>query len=376
MQNLSLFPDSYPGVPPTEGVKYIGSKLKIIPYLLQLSSKISFKSVFDGFSGTTRVSQAFARLGYQVFCNDIAVWSKVFATCYLLNKKDRSYYQEIINHLNNLPGKEGWFTENYGGKPNKGSSIQADGLKKPWQIHNTRKLDAIREEIEHLGLPEVEKSVPLTSLILALDEVDNSIGHFASYLNQWAPRSYKMMKMRVPALINSTLEHKVYQDDIFSVAPKVETDLAYYDPPYGSNNDKMPPSRVRYSAYYHLWTTICLNDQPKLFGKVRRRADSSDEISSSPFEEFRKNPQGRFIAITVIEKLIKETKSKYIILSYSSGGRATAEELYQVLEENGKVMEIMDIDYQKNVMAGMRWTNEWIRESEKPNKEFLFLLKK
>ena len=48
-----------------------------------------------------------------------------------------------------------------------------------------------------------------------------------------------------------------------------DVDLAYYDPPYGSNNDKMPPSRVRYASYYHVWTTIIQNDRPELFGKGR-----------------------------------------------------------------------------------------------------------
>jgi adenine-specific DNA-methyltransferase len=32
--------------------------------------------------------------------------------------------------------------------------------------------------------------------------------------------------------------------------------------------------------------------------------------------------------------------------------------------------------YRKNVMAGMRWTNEWVNEAEAPNKEFLFLIEK
>ncbi len=28
------------------------------------------------------------------------------------------------------------------------------------------------------------------------------------------------------------------------------------------------------------------------------------------------------------------------------------------------------------VMAGMRWTNEWVHVAEAPNKEFLFLIEK
>ncbi|RKU19239.1 hypothetical protein C6501_01555 [Candidatus Poribacteria bacterium] len=34
------------------------------------------------------------------------------------------------------------------------------------------------------------------------------------------------------------------------------------------------------------------------------------------------------------------------------------------------------MNYKRNVMAGMRWTLEWVSAAEKPNREFLFLLKK
>ena len=138
--------------PPTQGIKYIGSKLKLIPQVLELVKKVNAETILDGFAGTTRVSQALAKLGYTVICNDIAPWSKVFGTCYLLNTKPRETYQPLIDHLNAVQPVDGWFTEHYGGHANDGSALQADGLKKPWQCHNTRKLDAIRQEIEHLNL--------------------------------------------------------------------------------------------------------------------------------------------------------------------------------------------------------------------------------
>ncbi len=177
-------------------------------------------------------------------------------------------------------------TEHYVGEPNGGCSVNDDGLKKPWQKHNTRRLDAIREEIDRLSLTDVERAVSLASLILALDEVESTLGHFASYLNDWSPRSYNNLHLQVPRLILSTEKHAVRRGDIFDVLPRVEADLAYFDPPYGSNNEKMPLSRVRYAAYYHLWTTVCLNDKPSIFGKAKRRADTSDNVACSPFEEF------------------------------------------------------------------------------------------
>jgi adenine-specific DNA-methyltransferase len=356
-------------IPRTEGIKYAGSKLKLLPHILELAARVEPRTVFDGFSGTTRVSQAFAQCGFSVIANDIAVWSKVFGECYLLAAHPAGYYQNLIDHLNALPGKDGWFTEHYGGDAN-----NRNGLKKPWQRHNTLKLDAIREEIEQLSAGE--KAVALTGLILALDEVDSTIGHYASYLNDWSPRSYREMKLRVPRLIPKTREHEVHRADIFDLVGTIDADLAYYDPPYGSNNDKMPPSRVRYAAYYHLWTSICFFDKPTLFGKENRRADTSDGLSASVFEEYRRNEAGRFIVVEAIERLLRQTKARHVIMSYSSGGRATAEELNGVISRSGKLIDVVEVDYKRNVMGGMRWTNEWVRDAEQTNREFLFLIEK
>lgn len=373
---LPLFDNGVFGVPETEGIKYVGSKLKLLPYILDMVSRTSAKVVLDGFSGSTRVSQALAKSGYQVVCNDKAVWSEVFGSCYLLIQNSKNVYKSLIEELNATPPKEGWFTFHYGGHANEGNAIQNDGFKKPWQIHNTMKLDGIRDRIDEMGLSPIEKSIALTSLILALDKVDSTLGHYVSYLKKWSPRSYNKLHLEIPNVFEHRLSHVVSRKDVFDVADS-HVDLAYYDPPYGSNNEKMPPSRVRYASYYHLWTTICLNDKPQLFGKANRRIDTSDKVVCSAFEEFRRNPQsGGYVAVEAIEKLIKKTRSEWILLSYSSTGRSTAEELNEIFRCNAELVEVKKIDYKKNVMANMKWTNEWIKESEENNQEFLFLINK
>ncbi|GAB4452938.1 MAG: hypothetical protein OHK0036_15250 [Bacteroidia bacterium] len=355
----------------TQGIKYTGSKDKLLPYILKMIYPLHPKKVLDGFSGTTRVSQALAQLGYQVISNDISIWSKIFGYCYLLNKKEKKYYQDIIDYLNHLPGKYEWFSEHYGGSPEKNET------KKPWQLHNTMKLDAIREEIDKITNDEIEKSVLLTSLTLALDKVDNTIGHYSAYLRDWAPRSYKTMQLEVPHLILSEEENEVYNEDIFNLLQKkIECDVAYFDPPYGSSNDKMPPSRVRYQAYYHIWKTIILNDKPELFGKTNRRKDSSDNLSYSPFEDFRKNEEGHFIAYNAIAQLIQNTNAEYIVFSYSSGGRVPFSQLLDIFSTYARIETIQKINYQKNVMSNMKWTKEWINDESHQHQEYLFLLKK
>jgi len=378
----SLFDDFIIEMPQTQAIKYTGSKLKLLPYILSMSKSISGSknnvTIFDGFSGSTRVSQAYAKSGFTVYANDTAPYSKIFNTAFLLNEKPAKSYQPLIDHLNALKPIDGWFTENYGGDGVHKESNNGDGLKKPWQKKNTRKLDAIRQEIDTLNLDDVTKAVAVTSLILALDQVDSTLGHFASYLNDWSPRSYNDMKLKVPELWVNKNKHIVMDHDVFDALKILPNDIiiAYFDPPYGSNNEKMPPSRVRYASYYHIWTTICLNDKPKLFGKAKRRIDTSDTVAGSVFEEFRKGKSGKFIVTEAIEKLIRETKANYIILSYSSGGRATANELYDVLNFYGRIIDVKKIDYKKNVMATMKWTNDWIKDSEEKNYEYLFMMEK
>jgi len=77
-----------------------------------------------------------------------------------------------------------------------------------------------------------------------------------------------------------------------------------------------------------------------------------------------------------IEKLIKDTQSKFILFSYSSGGRVPFNDLVDSFSKNSKIIEIQKIDYKKNVMSFMRWTNEWVKEKEEPYQEYLFLLEK
>jgi len=355
-------------VPKTEGIKYAGSKLKLLPYIFEMVADLrDVDTVLDGFSGSTRVSQVFAQKGYSTTSNDISVWSEVFATCYLISNKSNEYYQQFIDYLNSLQGVDGWYTENYGGAESEN--------KKPFQIKNAQKLDAIRDEIDKLNLKWEDKCVLLTSLIYALDKVDSTLGHFAAYLSEWSPRSFNDLTLKLPLRFTLEGNNRVIRDDIFNTVAKNSFDLAYFDPPYGSNNEKMPPSRVRYASYYHLWTTIIQHDKPLLFGKAKRREDSRDELSVSVFEEFRKNENGDFIALKALKRLIQETNTHFLLLSYSSGGRATKQQLLDIILESGKLLDVKLIDYKKNVMSSMQTTKEWIN-SDEMHREYLFLMEK
>lgn len=360
----SLFDDLQ--VPQTEGIKYVGSKLKILPHIIQIINGLKIRTALDAFSGTTRVAQAFSQLGFDTSANDIAEYSEIFGHCYLLSTKPNEFYQKFIDELNSLKGTFGWFSQHYGGENEAG--------KRPFQLKNTMKLDAIRDKIDEFDLNFTDKAVLLTSLILALDCVDNTLGHYASYLSGWCKRSYNDLFLRLPRRFTPKTQNRVIKSDAFQAITNFY-DLVYFDPPYGSNNEKMPPSRVRYKAYYHFYKSVILNDKPRVFGKANRREDSRDTAFPCIFEEFKRDESNKFIAMRAIERLIANTNAHYILLSYSSGGRASKQELQEIISLNGRLLDAREIDYKKNVMSAMRWSYEWVND-DNTHKEYLFLLER
>lgn len=344
----------------TESIKYIGSKKKLLPYIYNIVKDLDVKYVLDGFSGSTRVSQLFANMGLFVHSNDIAIYSAVLAHCYLKADKSRiNYYKDLIDHLNTVKPINGYFTQHY----------YYDLVKHPFQLKNLKKLDGIREEIDNLRLGTTDKCVALTALLLGLDKVDNTLGHFASYLREYSKRSYDNLLLEVPKIIGlNNKYHKVFNKDIKEITNRY--DLVYLDPPYGSSNNKMPSSRVRYGSYYHFYTTVIKNDKPELFGKAGRPISTKDSIACSDFEDY-KIVNGRYQVHDTFVNLFNNIKSKYILLSYSSTGRLTKQELLDIIAD--RIIAIYEIPYKKNIMANMVSTNEWINNNQ--NKEYLFLMR-
>jgi len=352
----------------TQGIRYTGSKKNIIPKIYDIICNLDIQTVLDGFSGTTRVSQFFKKNGYSVVSNDIAEYSKVFGYTYLLNNKDKSYYLDKIEYLNSLKGVKGFYTENYGGTDNNGLSIQSDGTKRIWQIHNTMKLDAIRNEIDVIAEDEIEKSVLITSLILALDKVDNTLGHQIAFLKKWSNRSYNIMKLEIPDLIINNKDCDVIKGNVFDINRKF--DLCYFDPPYGTNNKITKTTRVRYTSYYNIWNTICLNDNPKLIGKSKRREDASSDRIPGAVSDFENTKD------SIVEEAFKklfEIESRYYLFSYNNKSKLSIDKLIDILKDNSIILKLLSFKHKENVQSSLITNGKWKKQDKNKNLEFLIL---
>ena len=79
--------------------------------------------------------------------------------------------------------------------------------------------------------------------------------------------------------------------------------------------------------------------------------------------------------MNALNTLISSAKTRYILLSYSSGGRVPKTALLDILHTHGKLIYKTEIDYKLNVMSTMCSTHQWSDEST-GHKELLFLLEK
>jgi len=333
-------------------IKYLGSKRKLIPQILAAIPK-DVRSVLDAFSGTARVSKALKEAGYAVHSNDLMEYAYILAICYTQAPPSiQEEAQQYIDTYNQLPGKPGWFTKTYCEKS------------RFFQPENGARIDAIREQIlmdDHMSI-ELE-SVLLTSLMEAADRVDSTCGIQMAYLKQWSKRSYNDLELRMPKLSkhhNYELDYvAIYGEAVEAIDFDETYDLVYLDPPYNQHS---------YAGNYHIWESLCKWDKPQVYGVACKREDV--RTHKSEFNSKRK-------AHEAMRQLIQACNSKYILVSYSSDGFISKDEMLSMLEERGPVT-VTEIDYGRHIMHNIGRHGS---KGEKPvteikaskNKEYLFL---
>ena len=141
-------------------IKYLGSKRTLIPALTQLGEASGAKTALDLFTGTTRVAQAFKKLGMTVTASDVASYSECFGKTWIEldgDNANRTELAEAILELDDLKGEAGYFTEKF--------CVDA----RYFQPKNGEKVDAIRERIERDYRESWMYYPLLTSLIMGAE---------------------------------------------------------------------------------------------------------------------------------------------------------------------------------------------------------------
>tara|TARA_R110001592_G_scaffold138501_2_gene357557 strand:+ start:13347 stop:14483 length:1137 start_codon:yes stop_codon:yes gene_type:complete len=366
-------------------IPYMGSKKVLLSFIedsIKDYTGLSKGNFLDAFSGSGRVSHHFRNM-FNVTANDMQAYSKIINEAYLLDIKSPEKLKTIIDDLNSLDESyfkitDGWYTKNYGGTYNNNSTVDSEKNRRPWIDYNARKIDMVRHKVDELYPKDcAEKSVLLTSLLLAVVKITNAMGHVNGYLKNWVPSNLKKLKLEmVPIDSPQKNKHVILQKNVINLEKDVKYDVVYVDPPYGSNNTKLSISgTTRYSAFYHLWNTIIINNKPKLWG----RAGKPFSIKGKPgTDELEYNVKDIVIPATI--KYMKAFNTKYLAFSYSNKGLMSKQDLLNIFEDSGyDSVKLYTKNHKTNSHAKAvlkDGSNIQRKNHNEPLTEYLFLMKK
>jgi adenine-specific DNA-methyltransferase len=300
--------------------RYIGNKYQLSEWIFSIIDKECSGEVFaDIFAGTGVVSAQANGRYKKIILNDFLYSNYIIYQAFFGKKQwNKNKVKNIIVKYNNLDHKNiknNYFSSNFGGKYFTNESAKLIGF--------------IRNDIENNKkyLSEMEYCVLIASLLYAVDRIANTVGHYEAYFkNKNYVKNNFEIKLINPVKID---EIEIYREDANSLVRRIESDIAYIDPPYNSR---------QYSRFYHVLENLVKWDKPKLYGVALKPKieNMSDYCRVNAKEKF--------------EDLISNIKAKYIVVSYnntykskssSSKNKITHEEILSILNKKGitKVFE-------------------------------------
>ena len=304
--------------------RYLGNKYRLLPFITQVVNDHcpNVQIVADLFAGTGAVSSAFQ--DRTIITNDI-LYSNYISNLAWFSSED--YDQEKITTLIEAYNHSQVRADNY-------MSLNfADTF---FSRQDCRKIGFIRQNIERLyrrhELNDRERALLITSLLYAMDKIAKTCGHYDAY--RQGVEFDQHLELAVPlASHNNNPNNRCYNQDINTLAPQVQADLVYLDPPYNSR---------QYCDAYHVLENVARWEQPEVFG-VARKMDRTNLKSAYCTKE----------ATQAFADLIEHINARYILLSYNnmekkgndrSNAKLADEDIMRILQAKGKV-QVFEEDY-------------------------------
>ena len=354
-------------------ITYIGNKRALLPFInsgietVKKSLGIDKLFCLDGFAGSGVVSRLLKHHSRILHSNDIENYSYIINQCYLSNKSDidEKYIKNILDILNNIPEKdlyEGFITKNYSPKND-------DDIKEGERVFYTHKNALIIDTIKKMifeTIPKDKQKFFLSPLLINASvhtntsgvfkgfHKKNGIGHFGGAGENALTRIKGKIFLENPVFSEEECEVRVFNQDINELIKKTENqnyDLVYYDPPYNQHP---------YGSNYFMLNIIA---------NPSEEIEIQTGVSGIAKDWYKSAYNKKDAAIVALEDLIKNTKSKYILISYNNEVIIPFDTFKDILNRYGKV-SVLEKDY--NTYRGCRNLNN----RDIKVKELLWILEK
>lgn len=336
--------------------RYIGNKSKLLSEIITATRNIIGETgtVVDLMAGTGSVAMEYRRQGYRVTASDVMTYSKHHLITQLLfneppkfnglrgivhehgqicidevQSENSRMYLSVIEHLNQLSPIEGYFFTEFSpsGRPANGCPGR-----KYFTSENARKIDAIRDEINHWIASRLitteEESVLKHTLIMAVNRIANISGTYGYYLSEFKKNSLAPIYL-IPFKFENigNTDHVILQGFAEELAVSITADLCYIDPPY---------MKRQYAANYHILETIARGDFPEAIGKsgLRDWWDQHSKLCT------------KTRSTDSFKKIVGEMNCSNFLISYSEDGLLSIKQLVGIFEEFGPV-RVNEIDYMR-----------------------------
>lgn len=304
--------------------RYLGNKYKLLPFIKKIVCENcqDIKIIADLFSGTGAVSSAFQE--YQLILNDILYSNYISNYAWFSPQEyDSKKIIQLIEGYNSAEvNSENYMSETF-----------SDTF---FSRQDCRKIGYIREDIEKKYnddiINERERALLITSLLYGTDKIANTCGHYDAFRKGKAFESHIILQVPNASQSNNP-QNRCYNLNCNLLAKKLNVDLVYLDPPYNSR---------QYCDAYHLLENIARWEKPAVYG-VAKKMDRSNL----------KSDYCTRMATQAFEDLIKNIRSKYILLSYNnmekkgnerSNAKLSDSDILRILENKGEV-KIFESNY-------------------------------
>jgi adenine-specific DNA-methyltransferase len=351
----------------TTGIKYTGSKRKILPQIMEkVNANASHTdTLLDVFTGSTRVAQCFRQNSYYTISSDILSASEAYGSCFLETPsyKELLTLQPLIDELNAIKPEDGWVTQYYGeAEPHTPSRIKGKKVN-AFTKANAMKIDGIREYIEEIRneLNRWEFNTIMTSLMLAIDKVQNSQGHQRAFFTEFKTTgSLKPIQLLLPPFMGDPDYNSFVDNEFFPIGHHITTDvlsneyndfvrsnrvgniIAYLDPPY--------TAFLKYNWFYHLYDSIYLWDKPNVVGATNRRADYTPAEGNKNSSTWTEKGQAYDSFVKLYKQLFYVDT---FIISYSDESLINHNEMIDAMKESGldNIEETAMIKHQRHALS-------------------------